>query len=73
MFYLVVCLNREFCGWSSEIGKEEYDSFNFLCPECFGTAITYSSKSNIETEDEIIGFLLPLIVGEAGNSKESME
>ena len=73
MYYIVVCLNDEFCSWTSELPKEEYDNFNFICPHCFGPAVTYTNKFNNITEDEIFGFLLPLIVGEIGNSEESME
>jgi hypothetical protein len=68
MYYLAICLNREFCGWSTELPKEDYDAFDFMCPDCFGPAVTYNSKTNVDTEDEILGFLLPLIVGEAGDS-----
>jgi hypothetical protein len=72
MHYIVVCLDREFCGWSAEWPKEEYDLFDYLCPECYGPAVTYTSRNNIEPE-EVLGFLLPLIDGEAGDSEESME
>jgi predicted RNA-binding Zn-ribbon protein involved in translation (DUF1610 family) len=73
MHYIAICLNREFCGWSSELPREEYEDFDFSCPNCYEAAIVHSSNSTINTEDEILGFLLPLIAGEAGDSKESME
>lgn len=74
MVLIAICLNREFCNWSCELDQEAYEKFEHQCPDCYGPAVTYNSKSQLkEEEDEIFGFLLPLIVGEAGYSEESME
>lgn len=62
MFFKIVCLNVS-CGYSSEISKEDYDSFDFSCPECHDIACTYNSSTN-DVPEEAIDFLLPLIVDE---------
>lgn len=73
MYCIAICLNKEFCDWSTELTREEYEVFPFQCPECNSIAVVYNSKTNIKDKEESYGFLLPLIVGEASDSEESME
>lgn len=69
MRYLV-CLAVQSCGWSTQVDQEDYQNFQYICPECYGPAVAYTSKTNIDMEEEILGFLLPLIDEEAGDFGE---